>query len=149
MADLEWSCKDNGDGTSQFTWNWTDVPTDDREPGLDGYFVRVVVMEDSVEHPGWYASEEIGWFPGAEDNAWGEDYTLTIPNEVGIYVQVINDAQGFHFEDDEVIACYSVAELPYIPTIEELPYTGMADWLLPLAIVLIAIGRGLVRIGGK
>ncbi len=144
MADLEWSCKDNGDGTSQFTWNWTDVPTDDREPGNDGYFVRVVVMENSVEYPGFYASEEIGWYPGAEDNAWGEDYTLTAPNGVGLYVQVINEAAAFHFEDDEIVTCVTT-EIG-TPLTVELPYTGVADWLLPIAILLVAVGRGLVRL---
>ena len=143
-AVLNWSCEDNGDGTSQFTWDWTNVPTDDREPGLDSYFVRVVVMEDSVEHPGWYASEEIGWFPGAEDNAWGVPYTLTAPNGVGLYVQVINDAEGFRFEDDAIVTCTTVVQ----PTteIQVLPYTGVADWLLPFAIILVAAGTGLLRL---
>ncbi len=142
MAELHYECADNGDGTSQFTWHWTGVPTDDREPGLDGYFVRVVVMEDSVEYPGFYASEEIGWYPGAEDNAWGEPYTLTVPNGVGLYVQVINEAAAFHFEDDEIVMCHTTE----IGTPLVLPETGLAgDWLLPLAITLIALGALLVR----
>lgn len=155
MADLQYGCADNGDGTSQFTWAWTNVPTDDREPGLDNYFVRVVVLEDSTEHPGWYASEEIGWYPGAEDNAWGEPYTLTVPNGVDLYVQVINDAKGFRFEDDEIVTCQTteVSSMTVTgPQGTELPYTGGGDWMLPLAITaagLIALGSRLVRLGRK
>ncbi len=145
MAELDYKCEDNGDGTSQFTWHFHGVPTDDREPGLDGYFVRVVVMEDSVEHPGWYASEEIGWYPGAEDNAWGEDYTLTVPNGVDLYVQVINEAEAFHFEYDAIVACQTSVVVTEASSITYLPNTGVGDWLLPIAVTLVAVGSWLVR----
>ena len=131
MAELHFRCIDNGDGTSQFIWNWTGVPTDDREPGLDSYLVRVVRLDTSIE---------LGWFPGAEDNAFGEDYELTVPTDVGIYVQVINEAEGFHFEDDEIVTCTTAAIAPAVATPDVLPFTGVADWLLPLAIALVAIG---------
>lgn len=135
-AILTYSCEDNHDGTSVLVWNWTDVPTDDREPGLDSYFVRVVNLETSIT---------IAEFVGAEDNAYGEDYAVMVPNDIGIYVQVINDAEGFRFEDDEIVTCPgTVTESDLVPAV--LPYTGLTDWLLPVALVLIAAGMGLVRL---
>ncbi len=89
----------SSDGT-KMSWYWTGVPTDDREPGLDNYFVQVV---DTV------TEEPIGWYPGAEDNAWGEPYTVGpedgfVPGR-DFYVQVVNEAAGFHFEDDVIVSC--------------------------------------------
>jgi hypothetical protein len=136
MTDLHYECSDQGDGTSLFTWHWSDVPTDDRAPGLDNYFVRVVV--DVPPH-----HETLIEIEGAEDNAWGEPYTITVPNDTPLYVQVINDAQAFWFEYDIVVSCPT----PEAPNV--LPYTGMTDWLLPLAIILVGAGTGLLRLFGR
>lgn len=135
-ATLTYRCEDIGDGTSLFVWNWTGVPTDD---GQNSYFVRVVDMETSIA---------LGEFPGAEDNAYGTDYALTVPNDVGLYVQVINDAAGFHFEDDEIVTC-TTTEIGTATRTEsaELPFTGVTDWLLPVAVALMALGASLTRLG--
>ncbi len=95
-ADFHGAC--SADGT-KMTWYWTNVPTDDRAPGLDSYFVQIV---DTT------TGEPIGWFPGAEDNAWGVPYTITVVPGRDYYIQVINEAQGFHFEDDVVVSCPAV-----------------------------------------
>ena len=138
-ATLTYSCRDLGDGTSELVWNWTEVPTDDREPGLDSYFVRVVRLDTSIA---------LGEFVGAEDNANGIDYALTVPNDVGLYVQVINEARGFHFEDDEIVVCTTTEIGTATRTeSEELPFTGVSDWLLPVAVALIALGAFLTRLG--
>lgn len=92
-ATFHGACSDNG---TRMSWNWTGVPTDDREPGLDSYFVQVV---DTV------TGEPIGWYPGAEDNAYGESYHVTVIPGRDYYVQVVNDARGFHFESDVVVSC--------------------------------------------
>lgn len=136
---LTYRCEDTGDGSSVFYWNWTGVPTDDREPGLDSYFVRVVRLDTSIA---------LGEFPGAEDNAYGTDYALTVPNDVALYVQVINEAAGFHFEDDEIVTC-TTAEIGTAIQIEStavLPHTGVSDLLLPLALALIGLGAALRRL---
>ena len=132
MAELHFRCVDNEDGTSQFIWNWTGVPSDSQ----NSYLSRVVRLDTSIE---------LGYFPGAEDNAYGVDYELRVPTDVGIYVQVINEAAGFHFEDDEIVTCTTAAIAPAVATPDVLPFTGISDWLLPLAIALVAIGSLLVR----
>lgn len=132
MAELHFRCLDNGDGTSQFIWNWTGVPSDD----ANSYLSRVVRLDTSIE---------LGYFPGAEDNAYGVDYELTVPTDVGIYVQVINEAAGFHFEDDEIVTCTTAAIAPAVATPDVLPFTGVVDWLLPLAVAFVAIGSVLLK----
>ncbi len=137
-ATLTYSCRDNGDGTSEFVWNWTGVPSDNREPGLNSYFVRVVRLDTSIA---------LGEFVGAEDNAYGTDYALIVPNDVGLYVQVINEAAGFHFEDDEIVVCTTTEIGTATRTeSEELPFTGISDWLLPIAVGLVALGAALRRL---
>ncbi len=118
------------------TWHWTNIPTDTSEPGSDGYYVRVVVDE------GPNVGDVLLEVPGAEDNAFGVDYSVVVPLDTGIYMQVINNADSFWFEYDTVISCPSTE----VSSIQVLPYTGIADWLLPFAIILVAAGTGLLRL---
>ena len=129
----------SSDGT-KMTWYWTGVPTDDREPGLDRYFVRVV---DTV------TEEPIGWFPGAEDNAWGVPYTVDIVPGRDYYVQVINDAAAFHFETDVVVSCPVVTTSAVQDSyIMETPHTSWydqqsADPILTVVMVFWAVWHAL------
>jgi hypothetical protein len=95
-ADFHGACSSDG---TVMSWYWTGVPSDTRAPGLDGYFVQVV---DTV------TEEPIGWFLGAEDNAFGVPYSVDIVPGRDYYVQVVNEAAGFHFEDDVVVSCPGV-----------------------------------------
>jgi hypothetical protein len=122
MTEFHSSCSEDG---TELTWYWTGVPTDDREPGLDNYFVQVV---DTV------TGEPIGWYPGAEDNAWGEPYTVTVTPGRDIYVQVANEAAGFSFETDVVVSC--PAPIP-TPTTTTTP----SDPVLPFLILIFALVR--------
>ena len=137
-AVLDYRCEDRGDGTSLFYWNWQDVPTDDREPGLDRYYVQVVNLETSIEIIGIY---------GAEDNATGTDYVVSVPNDVGLYVLVINEADAFRFEMDAVVTCTAEVAVATSAGMDVLPFTGVTDWLLPVAVALIALGASLTRLG--
>ncbi len=131
----------SSDGT-KMTWYWTGVPTDDRAPGLDGYFVQVV---DTV------TEEPIGWFPGAEDNAWGVPYTVDIVPGRDYYVQVVNDAAAFHFETDVVVSCPAVTTSHVHDSyIMENPasYDVIADPVLTLTLMLWGALRGLLRLLG-
>ena len=141
MAELHHKCEDTGNQTALLTWNWTGVPTDDSAPGSDGYYVQVVVDEGPEVGVVLYE------LAGAEDNAWGVDYEVLVPIDTGIYMQVINNADSFWFEHDEVVTCVSTETSSVQYT--ELPYTGAADWLLPIAVVLVAVGSWLARLGRK
>ena len=137
MAKLIHECRDNEDGTSEFTWHFDGVPSD---PDLNSYYVRVVIDE------GREVGNHIFEGPGAEDNAHGVDYTVTVPTDVGLYVQVINESASFWFEYDAVVTCASVQPTTEVSSIQVLPYTGVADWLLPIAIVLVMAGSWMLRL---
>jgi hypothetical protein len=129
-ADFHGSCSSDG---TKMSWYWTNVPTDDREPGLDRYFVQVV---DTT------TGEPIGWFPGAEDNAWGVPYTVDIVPGRDYWVQVQNEADGFHFEDDVTVSCPAVTTShvhdSYIMD-DPTTYEQTADPILSVFMVLWAL----------
>ena len=145
MAELTHKCEDTGNQTALLTWNWTGVPTDDSSPGSDGYYVQVVINEGPEVGVVLYE------LAGAEDNAWGVDYEVLVPIDTGIYMQVINNADSFWFEDDVVVTCESTVVETETSSIQytELPYTGVGDWLLPIAIMFVVFGRWLVKRGRK
>ena len=147
-------CDDLGDGSAILTWHYLGVPSDDRAPGLDNYYIRVVI-DDGPD-----AGRVLYELSGAEDNATGTDYAVGVPTDVGIYMQVINAADGFWFEFDRVIMCLSDATRDAMatetetttetaPTPVTLPYTGTDGFgLVPMALVLVVAGGwvlGLLR----
>ncbi|GAF79919.1 unnamed protein product [marine sediment metagenome] len=91
----DWEC--NEDGTELSYW-WNGVPTDDRAPGLDGYLTTV---HDDV------TGRELAYNPGAEDNAYGEPYTVTVTPGHRNVLFVANEAAAFHFETDAYATCYA------------------------------------------
>lgn len=103
MADLQHSFSED---CEVLTWSWTGVPTDDSAPGRDSYLVTV---HDNV------TGEELLWAPGAEDNAWGEPYSVQVTPGHDVYLFVANEAHSFSFETDRVVSC-TIAEPAYIPT---------------------------------
>lgn len=130
MADLQHKCDEGA-----LTWWWEGVPSDDSGPGKDSYYVAVHNNE---------TGELLYEAPGAEDNAHGEPYTVMVPMDTEIYLIVMNEAESFSFEHDAVVTCHST-QISASPIVE-LPYTGVADYLLPVAIVLTALGAGIVRL---
>ncbi len=130
MAELTYKCDLSGDAAA-LTWWWDGVPSDDSGPGKDSYYIAVHNNE---------TGELIYDAPGAEDNAHGVPYTAMVPADTEIYMLVMNEAESFSFEHDEVVSCPTPVE-----TVETLPYTGVSDALLPLAMVLVAVGTWLVR----
>ncbi len=151
---LNHRCDDLGDESAILTWHYLGVPSDNREPGLDNYYVRVVI-DDGPD-----AGRVLFELAGAEDNAHGTDYAVGVPTDVGIYMQVINAADGFWFEFDRVIMCVSDVTRDEMATETEtttetapapatLPYTGTDGFgLLPVALALVVAGGwilGLLR----
>ena len=148
---LIYRCDDLGDGSAILTWHYLGVPSDSERGGSDHYYVRVVIDDEPD------AGRVLYELAGAEDNAWGTDYAVGVPTDVGIYMQVINAADGFWFEFDRVIMCLSDAARDAMATetetetttetLSELPYTGLGDWLLPVAVAFVALGAFLTRLG--
>ncbi len=151
---LNHQCDDLGDGSAILTWHYLGVPSDTERGGRDHYYVRVVIND------GPDAGLILYELAGAEDNAHGIDYAVGVPTDVGIYMQVINAADGFWFEFDRVIMCVSDATRDEMATETEtttetapapatLPYTGSDGFgLLPVALALVVAGGwvlGLLR----
>ena len=134
-ADFHGAC--SADGT-KMSWYWTGVPTDDREPGNDDYFVQVV---DTVT---W---EPIGWYDGAEDNAWGVPYTVNIVPGRDYMVQVVNEAKAFHFESDVIVSCPGVTTTVQDSYIMEDPatYDQVADPVLTLVLMAWSLWHAFVN----
>ena len=146
-------CDDLGDGSAILTWHYLGVPSDTTAPGRDHYYVRVVI-DDGPD-----AGRVLFELAGAEDNAYGTDYVVGVPTDVGIYMQVINAADGYWFEFDRVIMCVSdvtrdeMAETETTTTTETapvpavLPYTGTDGFgLLPMALALVVAGGWVLRL---
>ena len=109
MAELDYEFSKD---CETLTWSWTGVPTDDSAPGRDNYFTSVTDDE---------TGEVLGWFPGAEDNAWGIPYTVDVTPGHDVYMFVANEAWGFSYETDAVIHCH--VEVP-VETITD-PFTSI------------------------
>lgn len=135
MAELDYEFSED---CEVLTWSWTGVPTDDSAPGRDNYFVSVY---DNV------TGEELVWVPGAEDNAWGEPYSVGVIPGHDVYLFVSNEAHAFYFETDAVVSCETEIETVTTTTVAEPAYIPTETVWDPIMTIVMTIWGIAYRIG--
>lgn len=126
----DWYCSEDG---TQLTYWWNNVPTDDRAPGLDNY---LTVVYDDV------TGQELAFNPGAEDNAHGEPYTVTVTPGHRIWLGVANEAQGFSFDTDAYATCHAQVQEPQVVAA---PEWEMGDPISTLLMLVAMLWHGITH----